>query len=207
MKRALDIVLSATLLILLSPVIAAVALAIRVAMGPPVLFRQVRPGQGERPFALLKFRTMTGARSPSGELLGDGLRLTHLGSFLRRSSLDELPTLLNVLKGELSLVGPRPLLMRYLPYFTARERLRFAVPPGITGWAQVNGRNNTPWNVRLEQDAWYVENRSLLLDLEILVRTLLRVAGGRDVVVDARSVMLNLDEERAGAGQSAREGG
>jgi lipopolysaccharide/colanic/teichoic acid biosynthesis glycosyltransferase len=168
-------------------------------MGSPVLFRQLRPGIDQKPFQLLKFRTMVDANGPTGELLPDAQRLTPLGRSLRRWSLDELPTLLNVIRGDMSLVGPRPLLMRYLPYYTDRERARFSVPPGLTGWAQVNGRNNAPWSERLERDVWYVENRNPWLDFKILLRTPLNVFRGQDVVVDARSIMRNLDEERSRA--------
>ncbi len=199
-------VLSAALLLVLSPLMALVALVVLVAMGPPVLFRQCRPGLREDRFDLLKFRTMREARPTEDEPLTDGARLTRLGRALRRTSLDELPTLVNVLRGDMSLVGPRPLLVRYLPYFTERERLRFTVPPGITGWAQIHGRNNTAWSTRLEHDAWYVENRSLRLDLRILVATPLRAFGGQDVVADARAVMANLDEERAGRVSPSGEG-
>lgn len=196
-KRCTDIACAGALLLLCLPGFLVIFALIRWRMGAPALFRQSRPGMLERPFELLKFRTMTDAIGPSGEPQPDAKRLTPLGRLLRRSSLDELPTLLNVIRGEMSIVGPRPLLMRYLPYFSDRERLRFSVPPGITGWAQIHGRNNTPWSERLERDVWYVENRSYWLDLRILFETPIRVLWGRDVVVDARSVMLNLDEERA----------
>lgn len=188
-----------TLAVLLLPVILVVLTLIRWRMGSPVLFRQLRPGIDQKPFQLLKFRTMVDANGPTGELLPDAQRLTPLGRSLRRWSLDELPTLLNVIRGDMSLVGPRPLLMRYLPYYTDRERARFSVPPGLTGWAQVNGRNNAPWSERLERDVWYVENRNPWLDFKILLRTPLNVFRGQDVVVDARSIMRNLDEERSRA--------
>lgn len=196
-KRWLDVSLSLMALVILSPLLAGLALCVLAAMGRPVLFVQRRPGKGEKPFWLLKFRTMTETRAASGHPLPDRDRLTRFGAFLRRTSLDELPTLFNVLRGEMSLVGPRPLLERYTPYFTERERLRLTVMPGITGWAQVNGRNNSPWDVRLERDAWYVENRSFKLDIRILLMTLGKVLNAEDVVVDARSVMQNLDEERS----------
>jgi len=140
---------------------------------------------------------MTNDMDSNGNLLSDALRLTEFGKFLRRSSLDELPELLNVLKGEMSLVGPRPLLMRYLPFFTERERIRLTVLPGITGWAQVNGRNEASWDDRLAYDIWYVENRSFWLDLKILLLTFVRVVNTKGVVVDAQSIMLNLDDERS----------
>jgi sugar transferase EpsL len=201
-KRAVDLLVGVMLLCVIGPLLLAVALAIRLVMGPPVLFRQSRPGLGGRPFELLKFRTMSEATDSGGHSLPDDLRLTALGRFLRRFSLDEIPSLFNVLRGDMSLVGPRPLLMAYLPYFTARERLRFDVRPGLTGWAQVNGRNATPWAVRLEHDAWYVEHQSLWLDLRILLTTPARVVAGKDVVVAPRSAMLDLDQERGGDGES-----
>ena len=151
------------------------ALLIRWKMGPPALFRQQRPGRDGRPFILYKFRTMKDANGPDGQPLPDAERLTPLGEFVRRSSLDELPQLLNVLRGDMSLVGPRPLLMEYLPLYSARQARRHEVRPGITGWAQVNGRNALGWPEKLEMDAWYVENRSFLLDMKILLLTVGRV--------------------------------
>jgi len=151
------------------------ALLIRWKMGPPALFRQQRPGRNGEPFILLKFRTMRDANGADGQPLPDAERLTPLGEFVRRSSLDELPQLLNVLRGDMSLVGPRPLLMEYLPLYSARQARRHEVRPGITGWAQVNGRNALGWPQRVELDVWYVENRSFLLDLKILMLTVGRV--------------------------------
>ena len=196
MKRLLDLVAASAGLVVLAPVIAATALVVRVRLGSPVVFRQVRPGLGERPFEMLKFRTMTDARTPDGMLRPDGERLTATGRLLRRTSLDELPSLVNVLRGDLSLVGPRPLLMRYLPHFTDRERLRFTVRPGITGWAQVHGRNDLAWDRRLAHDVWYVEHRSLALDLRILLQTVGAVFRSRGVVEDPGAAMLDLDAER-----------
>lgn len=164
--------------------------------GGPVLFRQSRPGRDGRVFTLLKFRTMSEARDAVGELLPDEARVTRAGRLLRRTSLDELPELINVLKGEMSLVGPRPLLLRYQPYFTGEERLRFTVRPGITGWAQVHGRNNLPWDERLALDVWYVQNQSFLLDLKILLHTLLQTLRARDVQVVPNLTLRDLDEER-----------
>lgn len=197
LKRAFDLTAATTGLVVLSPALVGVALLIRVRIGSPVLFRQVRPGRDERPFTLYKFRTMTDARDATDKPLPDGLRLTPLGRFLRRTSIDELPELINVLRGEMSLVGPRPLLVRYLPHFTETERARFTVPPGITGWAQIHGRNEASWDERLGRDVWYVQHRSLGLDLEILLRTLTKVFTSSGVVVDACSIMQNLDEERS----------
>jgi sugar transferase EpsL len=174
-KRLLDLLVSGTALLLLSPVIAATAVAVAVFLGRPVLFRQVRPGRFGRPFNLAKFRTMTDARGPDGELLSDAQRLTPFGAWLRRSSLDELPQLWNVLRGDMSLVGPRPLLMQYLPLYTPEQARRHEVRPGITGWAQVQGRNELPWPDRFRLDVWYVDHVSVLLDLRILLLTVSRV--------------------------------
>ena len=173
LKRALDRLLAACLLILLSPVLVATAVAVRLKMGRPVLFRQTRPGLHGEPFQLLKFRTMADAFDSSGQPLHDEARLNDLGRFLRSTSLDELPELLNVLRGEMSLVGPRPLLPDYLSHYSPRQARRHEVRPGITGWAQINGRNEPSWEAKLEMDAWYVDNRSLRLDAVILLRTLL----------------------------------
>lgn len=195
-KRAIDLVIAGVLLIVLSPVFLVVAASIRLTMGSPVLFRQVRPGLHGRPFTMLKFRTMTDARDASGRHLPDSQRLTRLGRWLRATSLDEFPELVNVLKGDMSLVGPRPLLMRYMPYFTDRERIRFAVRPGITGLAQVSGRNALPWDERLELDVRYVEEWSLGLDFRILWMTVRNVLRRSGVEVDPTQVMLDFDEER-----------
>lgn len=176
----------------------AIALIVRIGMGTPIIYRQVRPGFKEEPFALLKFRTMSNATDEHGQLLPDGARLTRVGALLRRSSLDELPAIVNVLKGDLALVGPRPLLTRYGPFYTEEERRRFDVRPGITGWAQVNGRNSVQWDQRLAMDIWYVENRSLALDLKILVLTAAVVIRAKGVNVVPTSNMLSLDQERAG---------
>jgi len=180
-KRLFDIAVAAVLLLVFSPVMAAVAVAIRVTMGAPVLFTQRRPGLGGRPFDVYKFRTMTDDCGPDGAPLPDGARLTRLGSLLRRASLDELPQLLNVLRGDMSLVGPRPLLMEYLPLYSAEQARRHEVRPGITGWAQVNGRNALTWPERFRLDVWYVDHRSFLLDLRILALTALRVLNRRGI--------------------------
>ncbi len=195
-KRILDLAASCLLLVVLSPLLAAIALVVMATMGRPVLFAQLRPGLEGRLFRIYKFRTMTNRRDRDGELLPDGQRLTRFGRWLRRRSLDELPELLNVVKGDMSLVGPRPLLTRYLPYYSERERQRHRVRPGITGWAQIHGRNEAGWDERLERDVWYVEHRSFGLDLRILARTIAAVIRGAGVVEDPRSIMRNLDEER-----------
>lgn len=184
LKRLIDIVASAVGLIVLAPVLIGVAVAIRITMGPGVLFRQQRPGRGGRIFAMYKFRTMTDARDSSGMPLPDAERLTRLGSFLRRSSLDELPELINVLKGDMSLVGPRPLLVAYLPLYTPEQARRHEVRPGITGWAQVNGRNAITWEQKFDLDVWYVDNRSVMLDFKILLMTVAKVLGREGISQD-----------------------
>ena len=171
MKRIFDVLVSAVLLILLCPVMLAVAIAVRARLGSPVLFRQRRPGMHGQPFEILKFRTMRDARTPDGKLLADADRLTPLGRWLRSTSLDELPELWNVLKGDMSLVGPRPLLMHYLPLYSTEQMRRHEVRPGLTGWAQVNGRNALTWEEKFRHDVWYVDHRSLLLDFRILFLT------------------------------------
>ena len=174
-KRVLDLVLTVLALIMLSPILASVALMVRVRLGSSVLFCQVRPGLHGRPFTIFKFRTMTDARDAQGNLLPDAERLTPLGRFLRSTSLDELPELLNVLKGDMSLVGPRPLMMQYLDRYTPEQMRRHEVKPGITGWAQVNGRNAITWEHKFALDVWYVDHWSLGLDLKILALTLWKI--------------------------------
>lgn len=174
-KRALDLALIIPALLLLWPLLLLVALLVRWRIGSPVLFRQERPGRGGEPFTMVKFRTMTDARDARGELLPDEERLTPLGQFLRSSSLDELPELFLVLTGELSLVGPRPLLMRYLPRYSPEQRRRHDVTPGITGWAQVNGRNALSWDEKFAYDVWYVDHCSLWLDLKIIALTVMKI--------------------------------
>lgn len=174
-KRLLDVSIAAVMLVLFSPVMLVVALLVRLFLGTPVLFRQERPGYQGKPFFLYKFRTMTDARGPDGVLLPDAQRLTRLGRCLRALSLDELPELFNVLRGEMSLVGPRPLLMEYLPRYTPEQMRRHDVLPGITGWAQVNGRNALDWPTRFRLDVWYVDHWSFWLDIKILLLTLWKV--------------------------------
>jgi sugar transferase EpsL len=171
-KRLMDFFVSTILLIVLLPVLLIVAVLIRLNMGSPVLFRQKRPGLDGAVFDMVKFRTMQTAPDPGAAALSDADRLTSLGRFLRRTSLDELPELWNVLKGDMSLVGPRPLLVEYLPLYSARQARRHEVRPGITGWAQVNGRNALEWTQKFEYDVWYVEHQSLNLDLRILLMTI-----------------------------------
>ncbi|GEM90759.1 sugar transferase [Oceanithermus desulfurans] len=175
LKRFLDILLAFAALVVLSPLMLLLAIWIRVTMGAPVLFKQTRPGLHGKPFTMYKFRTMTDARDPQGNLLPDEQRLTKLGQFLRSTSLDELPELINVLKGEMSLVGPRPLLMAYLDRYSPEQFRRHEVRPGITGWAQVNGRNAISWKAKFKLDVWYVDNWNLWLDIKILLMTLVKV--------------------------------
>ena len=175
LKRVFDICVSAIALSLLAPVFIATAILVRVKLGSPILFRQIRPGLHGQPFKMMKFRTMTDERDNQGELLPDAQRLTAFGKFLRSSSLDELPELLNVLKGDMSLVGPRPLLMEYLPLYSAEQSRRHHVKPGITGWAQINGRNAISWEQKFALDVWYVDNQSVLLDIKILCLTVWKV--------------------------------
>jgi lipopolysaccharide/colanic/teichoic acid biosynthesis glycosyltransferase len=175
MKRAFDALAAAAAMILLAPVLIAVAVAVRTGIGSPVLFRQTRPGLHGRPFELVKFRTMRDVFDSRGQPLPDRDRLTRLGSWLRSTSLDELPELLNVLRGEMSLVGPRPLLMEYLPLYTPEQARRHEVRPGITGWAQINGRNSLSWEDKFDLDLWYVDHRTFQLDLRILFLTLKKV--------------------------------
>lgn len=175
MKRAFDLVVSVTIFILAIPVMAFTAILIRMKLGSPVIFKQVRPGLHGVPFKIYKFRSMTDARDSAGQLLPDADRLTMFGKLLRKTSLDELPQLINVIKGDVSLVGPRPLLMEYLPLYSEEQARRHNVRPGITGWAQVNGRNAISWEERFELDCWYVENQSFWLDCKILMLTLKNV--------------------------------
>jgi lipopolysaccharide/colanic/teichoic acid biosynthesis glycosyltransferase len=173
-KRALDVTISTLALVVLSPLLLLIAALVRWKLGSPVLFTQVRPGLHGEPFTLFKFRTMSPASDEPADGSGDEMRLTPFGARLRSTSLDELPELWNVLKGDMSLVGPRPLLMQYLPLYSPRQARRHEVRPGITGWAQINRRNAPPWPERLEMDVWYVENRTLWLDLKIMALTLPR---------------------------------
>ena len=175
LKRAFDLCLASLALVILCPVLGVIAVIVRLTLGAPVLFRQQRPGLRGQPFTILKFRTMTYAKDRAGNLVPDAERLTRLGRFLRRTSLDELPELINVLNGEMSLVGPRPLLMHYLDLYTSEQARRHEVKPGVTGWAQVNGRNALTWDDKFKLDVWYVNNRSIKLDIKILLLTIVKV--------------------------------
>ncbi|MBA4317009.1 MAG: sugar transferase [Flavobacterium sp.] len=180
-KRAFDVAIALLVLVILGPVIFFIAMLVRRRLGRPVLFRQIRPGLAGRPFEMLKFRTMLDARDAKGHLLPDEQRVTPFGQFLRSTSIDELPELFNVLNGDMSLVGPRPLLIEYLPLYSEEQRKRHDVRPGITGWAQINGRNAISWQKKFELDVWYVGNQSFWLDLKILVLTVLKVLKRSDI--------------------------
>lgn len=196
LKRGFDILFSGIALVCLSPVIGILSVLVRVKLGSPVFFCQERPGKNEKIFKMYKFRTMSDARDESGELLPDHVRLTPFGRKLRAASLDELPELFNILKGDMSIVGPRPLLCSYLPYYTERERLRHKVMPGLTGLAQVNGRNLLAWDERLEMDAKYAEHITFAGDVSIIVQTILKVFAHDGVAADTAAVESNLAEER-----------
>ena len=197
LKRFFDLCYSFLLLLFLSPVILVISLLLWAKAGRPIFFTQVRPGRGEEPFRMYKFRTMLPPPDLAIDPLSDEGRVFPFGSMLRRTSLDELPELINVVKGEMSLVGPRPLLVRYLPFYTDLERKRFQVRPGITGLAQISGRNNSPWDDRLALDIKYVAQIGFFRDLKILFQTVSKVLGSKDVQVTPSSTMLNLDQERA----------
>ncbi|HSI78616.1 MAG TPA: sugar transferase [Lunatimonas sp.] len=175
LRRIVDFFVSLIALVVTFPIWIGVALLTLVFHGPPVLFSQVRPGKMGKPFKILKFRSMTNSKSSNGKLLSDEQRITEFGCWIRSTSLDEIPSLLNVLKGDMSLIGPRPLLVDYNNLYNDFQRKRLSIKPGITGWAQVNGRNAISWDRRFELDVWYVENRSLLLDLKILLKTVKKV--------------------------------
>jgi sugar transferase EpsL len=181
LKRTFDVITASALLVLLSPMLAAIAALVAISMGWPILFRQQRPGLNGKPFTILKFRTMADADDATGQPLPDELRITRLGRLLRRTSLDELPALVNVIRGDMSLVGPRPLLDDYLPLYSDEQRRRHDVRPGITGWSQVNGRNALTWDEKLALDVWYVDNRSFRLDLRILRMTIGSVVKGEGI--------------------------
>jgi sugar transferase EpsL len=188
-KRLFDLALTIPALILLAPVALAVAVAVALRLGRPVIYRQVRPGLGGKPFTIYKFRTMRDARDAAGHVLPDAARLTPFGQFLRSTSLDELPELVNVLRGEMSLVGPRPLLMQYLDRYTPEQARRHEVRPGLTGWAQIQGRNALTWEERFALDIWYVEHRSLALDLRILLLTVARVLRREGIIHPGQATM------------------
>lgn len=188
-KRCIDIVVAGLGLIVLSPVLAVIAVAIWTQMGRPIFFRQIRPGYKGKPFEMVKFRTMSNKQDDQGNLLPDEQRLTSLGKFLRKTSLDEFPELFNVLKGDMSLVGPRPLLLHYLERYTPEQARRHEVKPGITGWAQVNGRNAISWEEKFTLDVWYVDNQSLWLDIKILAITIWKVFRREGITAKGEATM------------------
>ncbi|RKM54279.1 sugar transferase [Butyrivibrio sp. X503] len=184
-KRLIDIILSLLVIVLFCWLYAIVAILVRVKLGSPVLFKQARPGKDEKIFNMFKFRTMTDERDANGELLPDEIRLTKFGSFLRKTSLDELPEFFNILKGDMSFIGPRPLLVKYLPYYNERERLRHSIRPGLTGWAQAHGRNAISWEKKFEYDVWYVEHMSFLTDIRVIIDTVKAVLHSEGVALNA----------------------
>ena len=202
MKRLFDLCVSLLLLICLSPLIAVIAVLVRIKLGSPILFKQQRPGLYGEAFNLYKFRTMTNERDGQGQLLPDYQRLTSFGKFLRKYSLDELIQLVNVIKGDLSLVGPRPLLMDYLSLYTEEQARRHQVKPGITGWAQVNGRNTIDWEEKFQLDVWYVMNRSFFLDLQVIFLTVVKVIKSEGIHQSGQATMSRFE----GSGPGIREG-
>jgi len=200
LKRGFDLSIALALLIGLSPLLALLALAVRWKLGRPVLFAQTRPGLHGAPFEFYKFRTMTDARNAAGDLLPDAARLTPFGELMRKLSLDELPQLVNVLKGDMSLVGPRPLLMEYLPLYSERQARRHAVRPGMTGWAQVNGRNALDWEQRFELDLWYVEHGTFWLDLRIIAMTAWRILRPQGISQAGQATMSKFTGSQRGRG-------
>ena len=189
MKRLFDLTLILLSLPLLLPLYLVVAWLVRSKLGVPILFRQIRPGKNAKQFEMIKFRTMTDERDSNGELLPDAVRLTKFGQFLRSSSFDELPELWNVVKGEMSLVGPRPLLMEYVPLYSPEQARRHAIRPGVSGWAQVNGRNAISWEERFKLDVWYVDNRSFWLDIRVIGLTLKKVIVRDGISADGEATM------------------
>ena len=190
LKRLLDIVIASSALVLLSPIYALVAYKVKKNLGSPVLFRQVRPGLHGKPFEMIKFRSMKDALDTAGNPLPDSERLTPFGKMLRATSLDEMPELWNVIKGDMSIVGPRPLLMEYLPLYNSEQAKRHEVRPGITGYAQVNGRNAISWEKKFELDTWYVNNHSLWLDFKIMLKTVKKVIAKDDISADGETTMI-----------------
>ncbi|MDY8136285.1 sugar transferase [Aquimarina sp. 2201CG5-10] len=196
LKKSLDVVLALILLVIISPVFFIIIIVLSIANNGNPFFVQKRPGKNEKIFSILKFKTMNDKVDKEGNLLPDKDRLTSIGKFVRKTSLDEIPQLINVVKGDMSFIGPRPLLIRYLPYYTPEEKIRHSLRPGITGLAQVSGRNLLNWNDRLAADVSYVQNVSLLLDIKIIIRTIKNVITSKDIAVDPNSVIQDLDEYR-----------
>ena len=196
-KRAVDLVISIMALFLFSPILLIVAILVRKNLGSPVLFRQVRPGMSDRSFNMLKFRSMNNAKDQDGSLLPDAQRLPRFGQLLRSSSLDELPGFINVIRGDMSIVGPRPLLVEYLPLYDRVQKRRHEVRPGITGWAQVNGRNTISWEQKFEYDVWYVDNQSLWLDIKIILLTAMKVLRRADINHNGEATMTKFSGSKA----------
>lgn len=195
-KRVLDLILSLMALILLMPLMIIIAILIRIKLGSPVIFKQKRPGKNEKIFILYKFRTMTDKKDKDGNLLPDSERLTKFGKILRSTSLDELPELFNIIKGDMAIVGPRPLLVKYLPYYTKEERHRHDVRPGLTGLAQINGRNTTNWEDRFKYDIEYTHKIALIEDIKIAIKTVVKIIRKQDILVGNEQILLDLDEVR-----------
>lgn len=195
-KRLLDITISLCFIIILLPLFIVLAVLIGVKLGRPVIFKQKRPGLNEKIFTLYKFRTMNNKTDEKGNLLPDSMRITKLGKIIRAMSLDELPELFNIIKGDMSIIGPRPLLIRYLPYYSDTEKLRHSVRPGLSGLAQINGRNNLDWDKRLELDVIYVNNISFLYDIKILFLTIIKVLKRDDITIVDQTLLKDLDIER-----------
>ena len=196
-KRLFDFLIALIALLLFSPLFIVVTVGLFFANQGKPFFFQERPGKSERIFKIIKFKTMNDKKDAQGNLLPDAERLTSVGAFVRKTSLDEIPQLINVLKGDMSIVGPRPLLVKYLPYYSSQEKLRHIVRPGITGWAQLKGRNTVNWDKRLAYDVEYVNNISFFFDLKIMLLTVKKVFKSEDIVIDPRSIMQDLDEERS----------
>lgn len=194
-KRIFDFIAASIILILLSPIILLLSFLVRFFIGSPIIFRQLRPGLNEKPFYLYKFRTMLDTKDKQGCLLSDDKRLTKFGTLLRSLSLDELPEFINVLRGEMSLVGPRPLLIEYLPFYTPQQRLRHNVRPGITGWAQINGRNTLNWEEKFEFDVWYIKHSSFALDIKIILLTLIKIIKREGINAKGHATMTRFDLE------------
>ncbi len=197
LKRPMDFILSLMAIIVLSPVLIIVGVLVRVKLGSPVLFKQKRPGLNEKIFTMYKFRTMTDEKDENGELFPDSVRLTKFGRMLRSTSLDELPELFNILNGDMSIVGPRPLLERYLPYYTDTEKLRHTVRPGLSGLAQINGRNNLDWDSRLGLDVEYVQDITFFLDLNIILKTFFKAIKREDITIVDQATLKDLHVERS----------
>jgi len=195
-KRVIDVCGALAGLIILSPVLLTVAIMVRLTMGSPIIFTQIRPGLNQKPFKIMKFRSMKNATDASGKPLSDGERLTKFGEIMRGLSLDELPQLINILKGDMSIVGPRPLLFDFFPYYSETEMRRHEVKPGITGLAQVNGRNNLNWDARLQMDVEYIDNYSIALDIKIILKTIMVVLRREGIKTDGHATFLRLDDYR-----------